>query len=381
MKAMRLLHALSGNLYGGVETMLRTFADYRHGIEHQFALSFEGRLANELRALSTSVYHLGEVRTRYPLSILKARLHLRRLLRENQFDAVACHMPWAQAIFGPVVRASGLPLIFWMHDTASGRHWLEKWARFTRPDLVLCNSRYTASTLEQFYPDIACEVWYLPVPAIADIDRTATRRQVREELQTPADAVVILQASRFEAWKGHREHLAALASTADDPKWVSWIAGWAQRPDEAKYLAELRGVAERSGIAHRVRFCGQRNDIKRLMSAADIYCQPNTAAEPFGLVFAEALSAGLPVISTGLGGVAELIDNSCGLVVPPANPITLAAALEQLINDPGLRATLGQSARTRVAELCDLDRQMARLEPAIAQVLHPTVLEASAVDV
>ena len=52
------------------------------------------------------------------------------------------------------------------------------------------------------------------------------------------------------------------------------------------------------------------------MHAADIHCQPNTAPEPFGLVFVEALYAGLPVVTTALGGALEILTDACGVLVP-----------------------------------------------------------------
>ena len=53
--------------------------------------------------------------------------------------------------------------------------------------------------------------------------------------------------------------------------------------------------------------------------AADLYCQPNAAAEPFGLTFIEAMYAGLPIVGTRLGGPAETVDASCGVLVEPGD--------------------------------------------------------------
>src|SRR5262249_40040296 len=80
------------------------------------------------------------------------------------------------------------------------------------------------------------------------------------------------------------------------------FVGGPQRPPEVEFQTDLEAAAARWGIAGRVRFLGQRSDVSRLMAAADVYCQPNTGPEPFGLVFVEALHAGLPVITSGFGG-------------------------------------------------------------------------------
>ncbi|HEV7987866.1 MAG TPA: glycosyltransferase, partial [Candidatus Binataceae bacterium] len=134
---MRVLHVSAGNLYGGLETVLVTLARCRAlctELECEFALCFAGRAEDELRAAGATVHRLGEVRVRSPLSILRARRALRSLVKQRAFDIVICHSPWTQAIFGPVVRAAGLPSIFWLHDVVSGRHWLERWAGRVVPD-------------------------------------------------------------------------------------------------------------------------------------------------------------------------------------------------------------------------------------------------------
>src|SRR5579863_2706565 len=121
----QILHVHSGNLYGGVETLLVTLARNRElcpGIEPEFALCFEGRVGAELRDCGVLVYPLGHVRARNPWSIMRARKRLSELVRQRGYGAVVCHMPWPLALFGSAVRRTDAALIFWMHDAANGRH-------------------------------------------------------------------------------------------------------------------------------------------------------------------------------------------------------------------------------------------------------------------
>ena len=143
------------------------------------------------------------------------------------------------------------------------------------------------------------------------------RSLVREELSTPDAAVVIVLAGRLEVSKGHAILLDALGAVRDLPGWILWQVGGVQRPSEQEYLVSLRARAQRLGIAERVRFAGQRADMPLVLASADIQCQPNTGPESFGLAFVEALAVGLPVVSTRLGGAIEIVDDSCGVLVPP----------------------------------------------------------------
>jgi glycosyltransferase involved in cell wall biosynthesis len=368
---MRLLHVHSGNLYGGVETLMVTMAREARrqpSLEAEFALCFDAQLAEELRSARATVHLMGEARARDPLSVRAARRRLRQVIGRGHFDAVVTHMPWAQALFGRTARDCEAPLAFWMHDAAHGRHWLEWWAALTSPDLILCNSQYTASTVKRLYADVPTQVITCPV-AIVSAGITAEEvAAIRLELATSADATVIIQASRMEAWKGHELHLRALAELRDLPGWVAWFAGGAQRPAEQRYYAKLVRMAAGLGIGGRVRFLGHRSDIPRLLQAADIYCQPNQRPEPFGIVFIEALAAGLPVVSVDLGGAREIVDQSCGALVPPVDTARLAAMLRSLISNPDERRRLSAAGPGRAAAFCDPATQMSRIENAIVSI-------------
>lgn len=368
---MRVLHVHSGNIYGGVETML--LAQVRHSspaIVLSFALCFAGQLSEELIAAEARVQWLGEARARQPLSIRRARQRLRALLRRQTHDVVVTHSSWSQAIFGPVALSEGVPLVFYLHAPARGANWLERWARRTTPDLVLNNSQFTARTLPHMYPQVCSEVVCCPVAPPARIFAETDTKRIRAELQTPEDATVIIQVSRMEGWKGHVEHLEALSHLKDLPGWVCWLVGGAQRPEEIRYVEKLKGAAARMGLSERVRFLGQRTDVDGLLAAADIYCQPNTGPEPFGIAFIEALHARLPVIATAIGGACEIVDDSCGMLVPPGDPRALAESLRSLIEDRALRVRLGSGGPQRAHELCDPATQMSRFGEALASVVQ-----------
>jgi glycosyltransferase involved in cell wall biosynthesis len=366
---MRVLHVHSGNLYGGVETMLLALAHYSPpDMAQEFALSYDARIAAELRGAKATVHILGEARTRNPLSIRRARTRLCEVLAGG-FDAAICHMPWSQAMFAPAVRRAATPLVFWMHGAAGG-HWLERWAARHVPDLIICNSRFTSTTGETLYPRTRAEVLNCPmllkgVPA----DR-GSREQVRRELATPAGDVAIIQVSRMEPWKGHFAHLDALARLRDCPRWVCWMIGGAQRPHERRYMKKLHAHAVRLGIAERVRFAGERADVPRLLNAADIFCQPNTGAEPFGIVFIEALAAGLPVITTAIGAAPEIIGPQCGMLTPPNDTGALADALRRLITDREARRRLGAGGPDRARSLCDPEQQTRKLGRILAMLVY-----------
>jgi glycosyltransferase involved in cell wall biosynthesis len=104
--------------------------------------------------------------------------------------------------------------------------------------------------------------------------------------------------------------------------------------------------------------------------ASDIHCQPNIGPEPFGITFIEALYAGLPVVSTQIGGAVEIITHSCGVLVPPDDPVALAEALAGLIKDPDVRSQLGAAGPERARQLCEPVKILGQLQDVLANVTH-----------
>jgi glycosyltransferase involved in cell wall biosynthesis len=263
-----------------------------------------------------------------------------------------------------------LPLVFWCHDTPKGNHWVERWAKQTPPDFAIANSDYTLAAVPNLYPGIGGGILYYPVlcPSIPNPD--SVRKAVRAELNTSDDSVVIIQASRLERWKGQTLLLSALEQLRDLPNWVCWIAGGTQRPHEAQYLQELQAQTQELGIADRVQFLGQRADVPSLLVAADIHCQPNTGPEPFGIAFVEALYAGLPVVTTAMGGGLEIVDESCGKLVAPDDANALSQVLRSLITNPGERTALATGGLAHADQLSNPARQMTRLHDLLFQLVQ-----------
>lgn len=357
-------------MYGGVETFLATLARESAAapeMESRFVVCFEGRFSQELGELGNAPHVVGHVRVSRPHTVIRARRALAALLRREPFDVVVCHQPWPYVLFGGVARRAGRPVVLWVHMATEGDHWLERLARRVRPDLAICNSRFTAAQTARWLPGLIEHV-YCPVSVPHGADAEADRAALRRSLQTPAQDVVVMQASRLESWKGQHVLLGALATLREVPGWTCWIAGGVQRPSEAAYSEQLQAMARDRGIANRVRFLGERTDVPRLLAAADVFCQPNTAPEPFGLALVEALQAGVPVVTSGVGGACEIVDDSCGVLTPAGDASALAAALLRLIADPARVRRLGDAARMRSRAICDPTRQMRRIHDVLSSV-------------
>jgi glycosyltransferase involved in cell wall biosynthesis len=369
---MKVLHVYSGNLFGGVERMLLFVAALRPSrLEHHFALCFDGKLASGLRRESARLDLLPSVKLRNPLSVHRSRRALKRLLLAQHFDSVVCHGIWSYCVYAPTIDAGGHAPVLYLHDVPAPKNPYYLWASLRPPRMCIANSKHTARHVAIWDSRIKVAV-VNPLVVPAPTPPADAVLALRSALGASAGEVVILQASRLDPWKGHRILLHALTQMRNIPDWRCWIAGSPQRPEEEAYRAELRRMVEQLGLTERVRFIGHRDDIAVALAACDIYCQPNETPEPYGMIFAEALAAGKPVVASDMGGVKEIVTPASGMLCQP-DPASVSAALSPLVRDGGLREGMGQHALARAAELLDPET----FERGLARALSPPLGEGS----
>ena len=369
---MKVLHVYAGNLFGGIETLLVTLARERHlcpDVNRQFALCFEGRLSQELLDSGVKAHQLGAVRLRYPWQVVEANARLREIIVREEIDVVICHACWSQIVFGETIKRMGVSLLFWCHDTPKGTSLLEKLAKFVRPNFIIANSKYTQKHLPLLYPNVPNQVIYHPIAPIQIENPALVRQQIRQQLGTAAETTVVIQVSRLERWKGQTVTIAALAQMKDLPNWECWIVGGVQRPSEQDYWEELKEQVKQLGLETRIRLLGQRQDVRNLLVSADIFCQPNLSEEPLGLVFIEALYAGLPVVTVAMGGGAEITTPECGYTVEPGNVSQIIEVLRKLVQNPSEREQFKISAVRRATQMCNPQQQMDTLNRATRNLL------------
>lgn len=171
------------------------------------------------------------------------------------------------------------------------------------------------------------------VPPALDLPaaEAGARSKVRAELGTPEDRIVVLAVGRLHRDKQLEVFIRALAASGAE----GWIAG------DGPERASLDAQAEGSGV----RLLGHRADIGNLLAAADIFALP-AHAESYGFAVMEAVAAGLPVVATKTGAIAELVGDA-GLLVDPDDAEGFRKAVLELVGSEELRAHLAAAARNR----------------------------------
>jgi rhamnosyl/mannosyltransferase len=191
-------------------------------------------------------------------------------------------------------------------------------------------------------------------PAGAEALRAARRGKLR-----------VLALGRHVYYKGFEYLIRALPLAPD----VHVMLG-----GRGPLTAELVDLARRLGVEQRIEFVGRigEDQLPAYYHACDVYCMPSVErAEAFGIVQLEAMAAGRPVVCCELGNGVTYVNRpgETGLAVPPKDPAALAAALQRLHADPGLRARLGEAGRRRALQEFSLEKMREGTLTVYRQVL------------
>ncbi|MBN1505719.1 MAG: glycosyltransferase family 4 protein [Sedimentisphaerales bacterium] len=315
---------------------------------------------NLLRRGIPAVHFLG-MRVHPPLpSMIPAILKLRRLIREQGYDVIETStvsptvlMSWA----GLGLRARHVAGLHQVFKGDRENRWPHKFWRFS----ARCNRRiryYAVSNnaAEQWTQYSGVERRYVRTiyNAIADecFAAASDRSKIRAELGIPADARLAIYVGRLAAYKGIDTLLDALGPILAEHRLFLLYVGCPDKdiPGTGEMLRRLKDRIAKEHWEDRVQFLGFRKDVPRLMASSDLLVHP-TRIEGFGLVLAEAMAAGLPVVASDVEGIPEVVAGTESLMVRPDDPTALRQAVLEALNRTPSEASLAiEKARLRASE-------------------------------
>jgi glycosyltransferase involved in cell wall biosynthesis len=222
--------------------------------------------------------------------------------------------------------------------------WLERRLHSKMRAVLGSSGAVAADLVSEGVSSERVRVLYNGVDALV-FENARPRPEVRASLGSDQETLILIIVANLIPYKGHRDLLDALARIKGNlpSEWILLCVG----RDHATQGA-LQAQAEASGIDQHIRFLGERSDVPDLLKASDIgvLC---SHFEGFPNAVLEGMAARLPMVVTDVGGCGEAIVNEvCGLVVPPREPEALAKALHRLAANPNLRMQLGTAASERV---------------------------------
>jgi glycosyltransferase involved in cell wall biosynthesis len=311
----------------------------------------DGPLRDAVRAAGARFVPLRHVRRPlHPVRDLFGLLELVVLMRRAAPDIVHANSSKAGVLGRLAAVAAGVPIrIFTVHG----------WAFSASSGLVSVLYRWADRLMAPLTTLTIC---------VAERERTsglAARTCIAERTVVIPNAVDLdaVPPARRDGGRPLIVAVGRLAEPKDALTLVRALAGVRGRPFTALLVgdgpdrASLEAEVSRLGLQDAIALTGTRDDVPELLARADVFAL-SSRSEGAPLSILEAMAAGLPVVSSRVGGVPELVvDGETGLLVPPGDPAAMAAALGRLLADAGLRRRLGAAGRERAQRCFDVRRQ------------------------
>jgi glycosyltransferase involved in cell wall biosynthesis len=282
-----------------------------------------------------------------PWRDFRGLLELWRLLRREEPHIVHLNSAKAGALGRLAARAAGVPIrIYTVHGWAFLAHrgiaaaayrWVEQALRpLTTITVCVSENERRAGLAARACDDSTTVV----IRNGVDPRRAGVRERERDRPR-------IVMVGRLQAPKDPITLIRALALLRETDFEALLVGDGPDRPVVEEEIGRLE-------LEESVRVLGERSDVRELLTTADVFVL-STRSEGLPLSILEAMAAGLPVIASNVGGVAELVvEGETGMLVPPGDPEALAETIDGLLTDQPLVRRLGEAARMRVAEHFDL---------------------------
>jgi glycosyltransferase involved in cell wall biosynthesis len=342
-----------------------------------------GMLSPELDRLGIEYHfaHLGILRRKYlsaraviPLAIdlLRGAAYVRSIARSRRVALVYTNtfVTVSGAIGG---KLASVPVLWHIREILSMPRpvrWLLYKMLSRCADRIVCISKAVRDSVLKEAPNLARKsvVVYNAVSVAANNDGVQ-EVGLREELAVPKEALLVGMVGRITHWKGQEILAEAAAVVLQRRPDVHFVAVGSYFADESHYLQKLISLINRLGLDGRFHLVNYRSNITDVYRTLDIFVLPSTKPEPFGRVTVEAMTQGRAVIATNHGGTVELIeDGVTGMLVPPSDPKSLAAAIELLLADRLLRENMGQAAAIYAQENFGLPRHGEQMRSVIDEL-------------
>jgi len=355
-RPIRVLHVLHSLDTGGAERIVCDLArDRRDALTTGvICLDYRGRMADGARRLGIEVFCTDR----------RAGLDLRqvgriaRLIDRFGADVIHAHQytPYFYAALAAAVRGFGRILF-----TEHGRHWpdvvstrrkcVNQLLRLRR-DRITAVCEFAAEALRTRERIAGRDVRIIPNGVRCDrFDRPRRRGRLTELIGADADALICIQVGRFSPVKDHATSLQAFALARQEHRSAHLVL--VGDGDQREQIEQLCGDLGLTGFVH---LLGPRDDVPDLLAAADVFVL-SSLSEAASLSILEAMSAGLSVVATDVGGNPQIVRHGrTGLLSGRGDRRALAANLTTLLADGALRRRMGDAGRRRARLLYDQRR-------------------------
>lgn len=350
--------------WGGVEEVLVLLSEHFRRLGHRVVLASEDTPQTlQGRFHPDVVHHALPLRRKTPWVAARNAFELFRIARREHIDLISSHQAKTSVLCVAVGRLLGIPVVHTMHTWRAD--WRVRWFGSVGKNLV-ANSDATRDQLVRAFgvrPESVTIIQDVPrVMAMPTADAAA---RIRNEFHVAAGQPLLVCLGRLTEDKGHIVLLRAMAAIRRErPDVRLLIVG------KGHLRASLTEQVAAMGLSDCVTLTGYRDDANAILAAATVVVLPSLR-EAFPLTNIECLRLGIPLVSTEVDGIPELVRNGeTGVLVPPNDPAALATGVCRLLRDPTMARALAERGQQQIGPDFDPAVMCQRYESYFASLLH-----------
>jgi glycosyltransferase involved in cell wall biosynthesis len=354
---LRVVHVVDSLEIGGLERLVHDLAIARGGGSTSVAcLVSLGPFGEALRQQGIQVELIGTKNGIVP-TVWRMWRHLRRV----RPDVVHCHNLFAHLTGSLGARlAGGIPVVMTKHGAmVPGTGLGSRLNRFLvrRADVVAV-SREAISIMQAWMPTGSRPVRYIANGiSLTPYENLPSREEARAQLGLPAGGFIVGIVARVTGLKGHVLLIEVFARLLEKfPGALLLIVG------DGAGLVAVRARIQELGVEESMLVMGARSDVPKILAAMDVFCLPSEM-EGMPMTVLEAMAAGLPVVTSNVGGIPAVVEaGRTGLMVPARAAEELEAALLALASDPGRARQMGGAGQQSLMREFSLERTIGAYE-------------------
>lgn len=324
-----------------------------------------GDFIEMIRNKCAGIYHVDTTRSfRFDKS-----LRLAKIIKAEKINMVHSHTPLPDTNISRIAAAlAGVPVITHAHSLGQALNsnpaikkyqlmldWIT--SRLFCDRIIAVAEAVKTTTVRRGSPPSKIEVIHNGI-SLTDNQPLRNPEEVRKEFHLTEDQKLIGQVGYFCRNKGQHILIKAACSVIKDfPDAIFMIVG-ADLQERGRYRKKLENLARELGVEKNIIFTGYRSDVGDLMNAFDVFVLPSFA-EGLPVTVLEAMAARKPVITTPVGGNAEIVvHRKTGMIVPTGDHQQLSKAILHLFNNPEKAALMGQKGYERVQAYFSLEQMV-----------------------
>ena len=347
------VHISGTNVAGQEIALLNTVKGLTNlGLKCQVVVPSEGRFTRMLKdhKIDTFVLSLNNLHKKNIFPYLKTVFSVFNLIKKQNITIIHCSGASPTQYCLPAAKLAGIPCICHIHTTTYLKEEIIKLFVRKADYVIAVADAVKRQMIEYGCSDMKVRTVYCGVIDESEKDVYINSKEIRDQYKIPNDYKIVGQVSQIIPRKG-LEYFIDMAGHVIKlhPKTKFMIIG-NPLPGYELYESGLKDMVIKRGLSNSIIFTGFRPDVKKYINVLDISILASLE-EALGLVIVESLALGKVVVATSVGGTPEVIVNGkTGILVPPADSVSLSNAVIKILNNPSEAKTIAENGKAFVLE-------------------------------